>query len=140
MKYHSFNIYDIATLIIIEKYEKEYIWVYLYLDKQFRNGYISIEFAKYALYHLKGLHQIHWLESLTSFKNLVKELKCKPPKKSNIFADCNLSLTNSLDYPSPLYPLFNLIVKYKMTLKKPIQLQYATKKDQKIILETLANI
>ena len=137
LKFHIFEIKNIATLIVVEPKSKVYVWIYLFLEKPLRNGATSTELTKYVLYYLKGVHHIHWLSNLKSFQFLSKELKWKTKSKSDFFEDCKYSQTISLKSQSNLFPLFKVIVSHKVSSRKPTSLIYALRKDENIILSNI---
>jgi len=135
-KYHTFQIQDVATLILFEPKKREFVWIYMYLDTTLRNGQVSIEIAKYVLYYLDGKHHIHWFSKLKSFNSLAKELKWKI-SKSDIFHGCKYTMTTGLKTDSPLYPLMSHIMIYKIATKKPVLLAYKSKKDETEVLQAI---
>lgn len=137
LRFHVFKIKNVATLILAEPKPKEYIWIYLCLDAPLRNGVISIELTKYVLYHLNGKHHIHWLANLKSFQILSKELSWHTKKKSDIFYGCKYSETTNLTTQPGLYPLFNSIVSYRLTTRKPTSLKYQSSREEKEILSRI---
>lgn len=137
LRFHVFKIKNIATLILVEPKKNEYVWVYLYLEKSLRNGTISSELAKYALYILKGQHHIHWFAKLKSFQLLSKEFNWKTKSKSDIFLGCKYSITRNLTNQSNFHLLFHAIVNHKVTNKKPNSLIYKNREQEKLILSTI---
>jgi hypothetical protein len=134
LKFHTFKIKNLATLILVEPRKNEFVWVYLYVTKKLRNGTISTELTKYVLFYLKGIHHIHWYKYLKSFRILSQKLKWKTKSKSKLFLSCKYSRTLNLKKPSPYYFLFNEIVSHTLSYKKPKALIYKNKLTAKIVL------
>ena len=137
LRFHCFRIKHIATLIIAEPKQNEYVWVYLYIEKSWRNGDLSTELTKYVLYFLKGNHHIHWLSTLKTFKKLSKQFKWRTYPESLLFDDCKYSFTKSSKLPSPMYSVLTLIVKYTVSTRKPRTLYLVSKKDENLVLRDL---
>lgn len=134
--FHQFKLNEIALLLIAEPKSKEYIWLLMDINPNLRNGYLSTELTKFALYTLKGKHHIHWIKDLKSFKKMSKEFSWVT-KRSNLFENCKYSITSNLIFKPQSFDLFSNILTHRKSTRKPFRLIYRTEKDTKLILNQI---
>lgn len=137
MKFHTFTLKEIATLIVVEPVPSQFVWLYLYVAPRLRNGLVSTELAKYALYTLIGEHHIHWLRNIKSFQKLATELNWETHEDSELFQKCNYSKATDIDGSSYLLPLFKELVRHKISLRKPNSLKYTKRQEEKKVLSKI---
>jgi hypothetical protein len=135
--YHVFKVDTIVRLVIVEPKPKTYVWLYFYIDKSLRGSIFPREIVKYALYKLKGNHEIHWIKGLKTFTYLSKELRWKTTSESNFFENCNCSFTKNLLKPPILFGILSKSITYKKSKRRPISLVYTSKKELVKVLELI---
>jgi hypothetical protein len=137
MKFHTYNLKNVATLTIAEPVPSQFVWLYLYVEPPLRNGAISSELARFALYKLHGTHHIHWLKGLKTFQLLAEELKWESLGNSPLIQNCNYSCAANIYTRSSLFPLLNESVRHKMTQKKPTCFRSIDRREEKKVLSLL---
>ena len=140
MTYHKFHLQDKIILVIAEPQKKQYIWLSFYLEEDFRNGIISKELIMYALYLLPGVHHIHWLKGITTFRKLAKELGWKTFYNSKIFDASNHSIANNILDPPVFFSIINATIRHKILLKCPPLTTIYSKNDQVQIIKSIKEI
>lgn len=128
--FHRFFYRRCIRVILVEPVKRQYVWLSFYMDRRLRNGELSKELVKHLLYVLPGIHHIHWLPKLTTFRDLSHELHWNAERRSAFFQNCRASLATHLSTPSLCHPLFLEILKHKKSSRCPNLVNYVNRRNQ----------
>lgn len=137
LKYHRYRLNNWIIAIIVQPNKNEYVWLSFYVHKCLRNGCVSLEIIKYILYKLKGIHHIHWLPELTTFRKLSRDLNWETKHSSPFFDNCYASIAKPIITPTPLSPLFDIIISNDILKNCPSLINYKSLSEQKKVIHLI---
>jgi len=113
MKYHRFRLGAVFEVLIVAPRANEFVWLSFYLAPKLRNGTLSLEMIKYILSKLNGVHHIHPLRPVATFKRAARLLGWRNEGASPYFEQCRAYRARSKDYNITATPLLDHLIEHR---------------------------
>lgn len=113
MKYHRFRLRAVMEVLIAEPRRGQFVWLTFYLYPRLRNGALSLELIKYVLSRLNGVHHIHPIRAVTTFRRAARLLGWRSEGSSPYFEECHAYRARSKNYRVPAALLLDHLIEYR---------------------------